>query len=107
EVVQDRLVRELLDDARPGPAADEAGRDNGHAEQLERPGHVDALPAGERDARARAVTLPALEVRHGQRPVDGRVESNGDDHADLRKVRRGCAGSCRRTTLDVKPTPVC
>ena len=38
------------------------------------------LPAGERDAVARAMPLPPLEVRNGQCPVDRRVECDGDDH---------------------------
>ena len=35
----------------PGPAAGEAGRDDRHVEPLERPRDVDALAAGERQAR--------------------------------------------------------
>ena len=80
EVVEDRLGGEALDDPQAGLAADEARRDDGHAERLQRTRDVDPLPAGGGDAGARAVPLSALEVGHGQRPVDGRVECDGDDH---------------------------
>ena len=45
EVVEDRLLGELLDDARAGRAAGEAGGDHGLAERLERARDVDALAA--------------------------------------------------------------
>src|SRR5581483_4938501 len=80
EVIEDRLRRQLLDDARARRAADEPGRDDGDPEGFQRARDIDALAARERDARARPVTLPALEVRHGERPVDRRVECDGDDH---------------------------
>ena len=63
-------------------AADEAGRDDGHAEPLERARDDDPLAARERQLLARPVPLPALEVRHGQDPVERRVHRDGDDHAD-------------------------
>ena len=106
EVVEDRLARQRLDDARAGRTADEPGRDDGHAERLQRARDVDALAAGERDAGARAVPLPPLEVRDGQRPVDRRVECDGDDH----RFRRGAPGggaSCRRTSLAAPADPAC
>src|SRR5215831_939581 len=87
EVVQDRLPRELLDDARPGRASDESRRDDRDAEQLERASHVDALPAGEGQTRAGAVTLAPLEVGHGQRPVHGRIQGDGHDHGEMRSAR--------------------
>ena len=60
EVVEDRLARQLLDDARPGRAADQAGGDDGDAERLQRARDVDAFAARpssrprSRDAAARA-----------------------------------------------------
>ena len=80
EVVEDRLGGQLLDDARAGAAAGEPGRDDGHVEPLERARDVDPLAAGERQHLARAVAVAALEVRHGQRPVERSVQRHGDDH---------------------------
>jgi hypothetical protein len=80
EVVQDRLARQLLDDARAGAAAGKPGRDDGHVEPLQRARNVNTLPARQRQPLARAVALAELEVRHRQRPVDCRVERDGDDH---------------------------
>ena len=58
EVVEDRLRRQLLDDARPGASADEAGSDDRNVERLQRARDVDSLAAGERQAGARAVPWP-------------------------------------------------
>src|SRR5262249_50860076 len=80
EVVEDRLAGQLLDDAGAGPSAGEAGGDDRDAEALQRPRDVDPLAAGQRQALARAVPLAALEVRNGQRAIDGGVERDGDDH---------------------------
>ena len=80
EVVEDRLARQLLDDARAGAAAGEPGRDDGDVEPLERARDVDALAARERQHLARAVTLPELERRDGERAVERGVEGDGDDH---------------------------
>ena len=80
EVVEDRLRSQLLDDARTGAASREAGGDDRDAELLQRAGDVDPLAAGEGQALARAMALAALEVRHGQRPIDRRVHGDGDDH---------------------------
>ena len=80
EIVEDRLAGQLLDDAGAGPAPGEAGRDHRHTQVLQRAGDVDPLAAGERQAGARAVALAELEVRHGQRAIDGGVERDGDDH---------------------------
>src|SRR5581483_4721515 len=68
------------DDAHPGHAAGEARSDDRDAERLQRPRDVDPLAACERQPGARAVPLPPLEVRHGDRAVDCRVEGDGDDH---------------------------
>ena len=91
EVVEDRLRRELLDDPCARPAAGKAGRDDGNVEPLQRTGDVDPLAAGQRQALARAVALPELDVRHRQRAVDRGVERDGDDHVNQfpiwRKVR--------------------
>src|SRR5919201_648760 len=83
EVVQDRFARQLLDDANAGAPADEPRRDDRDAEQLQRPGDVDALAACQHQALARAVALSALEVRHRERAVEGRVQRDGDDHVSL------------------------
>ena len=80
EVVEDRLGGQLLHDPRPGAAAGEPGGDDGDLETLERPRDVDPLPAGEGQAVARAVAMPRPEVRNSQRPVDRRVQGDGDDH---------------------------
>jgi hypothetical protein len=80
EVVEDRLARQLLDDPRPCDPPGQPCRHDGHTERLQRARDVDPLAARERDAGARAVALPALEVRHGQGAVDRRVECDGDDH---------------------------
>src|SRR4051812_24798607 len=48
EVVEDRLLGELLDDPRPGRAAGEARGDDRLAERLEGAGDVDPLAAGHR-----------------------------------------------------------
>ena len=57
EVGEDRLLGELLEDAPPVAAPGEAGRDDGHAETLQRARDGDPLAAGERELLARAVTL--------------------------------------------------
>ena len=80
EIVENRLVRKLLDDALPGATAGETRRDDGDAEPLERARDVDALAARQREALAGAMALPAAEVRHGERAVDRRVHGDGDDH---------------------------
>jgi len=41
---------------------------------------VDPLAARERETLARAVPVPALEVRDGDRPVERRVQRDGEDH---------------------------
>jgi len=82
EVVEDRLGGQGLDDLRPGPSAGESGRDNGNVEPLQRARDVDPFPAGEHEALARPVALPALEVRDGQRAVDRGVQRDGDDHVN-------------------------
>src|SRR5262249_7348361 len=80
EVVQDRLGRQLLDDARARPTSGEAGGDDRDAETFEGPRDVDALAAGESEAGAGAVPLVQLEVGHRQRAIDGGIQSDGDDH---------------------------
>ena len=80
EVVQDRLLRQLLDDPRARSPAGEPRRDDRHVEPLERPRHVDPLAARERQHAARPVPVPELEDRDGQRAVERGVESDGDDH---------------------------
>ena len=107
EVVEDRLVRQLLDDPGAGGTAHEAGRDDRDTEQLQRTCDVDPLATRERHAGARAMALPTLEVRHGQRPVDRRVEGDGDDHAGVTRGPPNGGASCRRTTLDVSRGLVC
>ena len=105
EVVQDRLGGQLLDDPRAGPAAGEAGRDDRHVEPLQRAGDVDPLAARERQHLARAVAVPALEVRHGQRAVERGVERDGDDHRGSRTARRGGGACGPRRTLRGRARP--
>src|SRR3954453_335766 len=57
EVAEDRLGRELVEDAVSGAAAAGAARNGGKAEPLQRTRDVDALPAGGRQAAARPVTV--------------------------------------------------
>src|SRR5262249_13426039 len=71
---------QALDDPQAGLPAREAGRHDRDAERLQRPRDVDPLAARERQPRARAVALPALEVRDSDRAVDGRIQRDGDDH---------------------------
>src|SRR6266566_6577586 len=80
EVVEDRFAGELLDDPVSRPASGKPRRDHGRLELLERARDVDALATGRRETRARTVTVTELEVRHGERAVDGRVECDCDDH---------------------------
>src|SRR5262249_53150448 len=83
EVVEDRLARELLDDAVARATAREPGRDHRRVEALERARDVDPLAAGGGQARARPVPVAELEVRHGSRPVGGRVQSDSHYHGRI------------------------
>src|SRR5206468_2846494 len=96
EVVEDRLLGELLDDSRPRRPAREPGRDHRLAERLERAGDVDALAARHRALLDRAVTAAEPEVRHGERSVDRGVERDGDDHAASVPLRRRLRARRRR-----------
>ena len=80
EVAEDRLLGQLLDDAGAGAPPGEAGRDHRQPERLQCPRDVDALPSGHRPLLGRAMPPADLEVGNGQRLVDRRVESDGDDH---------------------------
>jgi len=80
EVVQDRLAGQPFDDPETCLTACQACGHHGHAERLQRAGHVDPFAAGEREPRARAVALPALKVRDGDRARERGVERDGDDH---------------------------
>ena len=80
EVVQDRLVGQLLDDARPGrppatPVAITA------AERLQRTRHVDALAACHRGLLDGPMAASDAEVRHRQCLVDRCIQRDGDDHS--------------------------
>src|SRR6185312_12097614 len=106
EVGQHRLGRERVDDARAGRAAGEAGGDHGAPEQLDRARDVDALPAGHRRLRDRAMAAADAEVRHLERLVDRRVEGDRDDHAAVsmstrRRSRRRAPRA--RTTITTTP----
>ena len=79
--VEDRLVAQLFEHARPGRAADEAGGDHRAAEQVQRPRHVDALAAGDGAALDRAVATTQAEVRDRDGAVDRRVQSHREDHS--------------------------
>ena len=80
EVVEDRLLGQLLDDVRPGGAAGEAGGDHRLPEGLQRARDVHALAARARPLVHGAVAPSQPEVRHRQRLVDRRVERDRDDH---------------------------
>ena len=80
EVVEDRLVRQLFDDARPRSSPGEACRDNRNIQPLQRARDVDPFPAGKRETRACAMAMPRLEVWNRERAVDRSVERHGDDH---------------------------
>ena len=80
EVAQDRLLGELLDDARAGGPARETCRDHRLPERLQRAREVDALAAGHRALLRRAMASADLEVGNGERLVDRRVQGDGDDH---------------------------
>ena len=79
--------REVLDDAVAGAPAGEAGRDDRRLEALERTRDVDPLAAGAGEAGARAMPVAELEVRDRQRPVDCRIEGDGDDQPDYGDYR--------------------
>ena len=79
EVVEDRLLRQLLDDPRPRAAAGETGRDDRDVEPLQRTSHVDPLAAGQGEHAARPVPVPELEDRDRERAVERSVEGDGDD----------------------------
>src|SRR6185503_6782635 len=64
----------------PGRSTGKTGRDHRLAERLQRPRDVDSLATRHRPLLAGAVPAADLEVRHGQRLVDGRVEGDCDDH---------------------------
>ena len=81
EVREHGELGELLDDARAGRAAREAGRDHGLPERLEHARDVDALAARHLGLLDRAVAAAEAEVRDRERLVDRRVERDGDDHA--------------------------
>src|SRR5207237_9687573 len=80
EVVRERLGGALRDATGARATAREARRDDRRTEPLQRPRDVDPLPAGEREALARAVAMAGLEVRHRHRPVERGVQGDGDDH---------------------------
>ena len=84
EVVEDRLVGELLDDPDARGAARDAGGDHRLAQRLQGPCHVHPLAARHRRLLHRAVAAAQAEVRDGERLVDRRVERDRDDHALLR-----------------------
>ena len=94
EVVEDARRRELLDDARAGAPAREAGREHRLTERLERARHVDALSARLHETLGAAVAEADLEVRDAQRLVDRRVQRHRHDHgASLVDRRRGAGGA--------------
>src|SRR4051812_11978685 len=96
EVVEDRLLGELLDDPRARRAAREAGGDHRLAERLERARDVDALAARHRALLDRPVAAAEAEVGHAERPVDRRVQRDGDDHAASVPLRRRLRARRRR-----------
>src|SRR6185312_3221598 len=107
EVGQHRLGRERVDDARAGRAAGEAGGDHGAPEQLDLARDVDALPAGHRRLRDRAMAAADAEVRHLERLVDRRVEGDRDDHdaVSISTRRRPLCRATRVRTTTTTTTP--
>src|SRR4051794_34004156 len=83
EVVEDRLLGELLDYPRAGAPSRHARRDDRLAERLQHASHVHALAARHGGLLHRAVAPPEPEVRDRQGAVDGGIESDGDDHLCL------------------------
>ncbi len=81
EVVEDRLLRQLLDDVGARRSAGEARGDDGLSEALQRAGDVDALAAGHRALFDGPVAPAEPEAGNGQRLVDRGVERDRDDHA--------------------------
>ena len=67
------------------------GRDDRRLEALERARDVDALAAGAGEAGARAMPVAELEVRDRQRPVDCRIEGDGDDQPTGESTPRSCS----------------
>ena len=81
EVVEDRLGRQLLDDAGAGATAGEPCGDHGHIELLEGTSDIDPLAAGEDEDVARPVPVVELEDGHAHGAVERSVERDGDDHS--------------------------
>src|SRR5262249_13754614 len=108
EVVENRLGRQLLDDPRARPATGEPGRDDGDVEALEGARDVDPLAACEHEDVARTVAMAKLEDRHGHRPVERRVEGDGDDHLPLftKTALPDDGGYAWRTTVCGRAGPV-
>src|SRR6266436_427019 len=73
---------------RAGRPSREAGGDHRLAESLQRAGYVDALAARHRALIHRAMATAELEVGHGERLVDRRVQRDRDDHPDLEPTLR-------------------
>ena len=80
EVVEDAFLGQLLDEHGAVATAGEPGAHDRNAEPLEGSGDVDPFAAGAEEPAARPMPVAELEVGHEQRPVDGGVERNGDDH---------------------------
>src|SRR5215213_9266138 len=112
EVVEDALLGQVLDDARPRGTAGDAGRDHRLAQGPQRARHVHALAARHRRLLDSAMTPPEPEVGDSQGLVDGGVEGDGDDHlltglnrTRRRRARRDTPTRIARTASTVKGTP--
>src|SRR6266498_5781770 len=80
EVVEDPLLRQLLDQERAVPPTGQAGADDWDPKPLECPAYVDPLAPRAQEPDAGAMALPDLEVRHEQSPIDCGVQRDGNDH---------------------------
>src|SRR5205085_8575897 len=80
EVVEDSLLGQVLDDARPGRPAGHTRGDHRLAECLQRARDVDALSARHRRLLNSAMAPAQPEAWDRERLVDRRVERDGDDH---------------------------
>src|SRR5262249_12120799 len=80
EVGEDGLLGEPLHQASAGRPAGEAGGDHGPIEDLQRPGDVDPLAAGDGAPLDGAMPVALVEAGDGDRAVDRGVEGDREDH---------------------------
>ena len=98
EVVEDRLSGQLLDDARPVRPPARPVATTGTSSRFSARATLMPLPPAIVRPAARPVPLAPLEVGDGQRPVEGRVERDGDDHRVRNPAPHVVRGRARRTS---------